>query len=145
MTVLRMDHVGIIVGDLAGAIEFFVELGLEVQGPMTVEGRLVDRIVGLEGVRSDVAFVRTPDGHGSLELIQFHSPPMAEGDPRAPANTAGLRHITFAVDDIEDMLGRLEARGAELVGELVNFEDSYWLCYVRGPEGIIVELAERIG
>jgi catechol 2,3-dioxygenase-like lactoylglutathione lyase family enzyme len=112
---------------------------------MTVEGRLVDRIVGLEGVRSDVAFVRTPDGHGSLELIQFHSPPMAEGDPRAAANTAGLRHITFAVDDIKDVLGRLEARGAELVGELVNFEDSYRLCYVRGPEGIIVELAEQIG
>ncbi len=145
MTVLRMDHVGVIVGDLAAAIEFFVELGLEVQGPMSVEGRLVDRIVGLEGVRNDVAFVRTPDGHGQLELIQFHSPPMEEGDPRAPANTAGLRHITFAVDDIDDVLGRLQARGAELVGELVNFEDSYWLCYVRGPEGIIVELAEKIG
>ena len=145
MTVQRMDHVGVIVGDLAAAIEFFVELGLEVQGPMSVEGRLVDRIVGLEGVRNDVAFVRTPDGHGQLELIQFHSPPMEEGDPRAPANTAGLRHITFAVDDIDDVLGRLQARGAELVGELVNFEDSYWLCYVRGPEGIIVELAEKIG
>ena len=102
---------------------------------MTVEGRLVDRIVGLEGVRNDVAFVRTPDGHGQLELIQFHSPPMEEGDPRAPANTAGLRHITFAVDDIDDVLGRLQARGAELVGELVNYEDSYWLCYVRGPRG----------
>jgi catechol 2,3-dioxygenase-like lactoylglutathione lyase family enzyme len=145
MTVLRMDHVGVIVGDLAAAIEFFVEIGLEVQGPMSVEGRLVDRIVGLERVRNDVAFVRTPDGHGQLELIQFHSPPMEEGDPRAPANTAGLRHITFAVDDIDDVLGRLHARGAELVGELVNFEDSYWLCYVRGPEGIIVELAEKIG
>jgi catechol 2,3-dioxygenase-like lactoylglutathione lyase family enzyme len=145
MTVQRMDHVGIIVGDLAAAIEFFVELGLEVQGPMTVEGRLVDRIVGLEGVRNDVAFVLTPDGHGQLELIEFHSPPMEEGDPRAPANTAGLRHITFAVDDIDDVLGRLQARGAELVGELVNYEDSYWLCYVRGPEGIIVELAEKIG
>ena len=145
MTVQRMDHVGIIVGDLAAAIEFFVELGLEVQDPMTVEGRLVDRIVGLEGVRNDVAFVRTPDGHGQLELIQFHSPPMEDGDPRAPANTAGLRHITFAVDDINDVLGRLQARGAELVGELVNYEDSYWLCYVRGPEGIIVELAEKIG
>jgi catechol 2,3-dioxygenase-like lactoylglutathione lyase family enzyme len=145
MTVLRMDHVGVIVGDLGAAIEFFVELGLEVQGPMTVEGRLVDRIVGLEGVRNDVAFVRTPDGHGQLELIQFHSPPMQEGDPRAPANTAGLRHITFAVDDINEVLGRLQARGAEFVGELVNYEDSYWLCYVRGPEGIIVELAEKIG
>ena len=145
MTVLRMDHVGVIVGDLAAAIEFFVELGLEVQDPMSVEGRLVDRIVGLDGVRNDVAFVRTPDGHGQLEVIQFHSPPMEEGDPRAPANTAGLRHITFAVDDIADVLARLQARGAELVGELVNYEDSYWLCYVRGPEGIIVELAEKIG
>ena len=144
MTVLRMDHVGVIVGDLAAAIAFFVELGLEVQGPMTVEGRLVDRIVGLEGVRNDVAFVRTPDGRGQLELIQFHSPSMEEGDPRAPANTAGLRHITFAVDDIDDVLGRLQARGAELVGELVNYQDSYWICYVRGPEGIIVELAEKI-
>ena len=89
--------------------------------------------------------MRTPDGHGRLELIQFHSPPCEEGDPHAPANTPGLRHITFAVDDIDDVLGRLQARGAELVGELVNYEDSYWLCYVRGPEGIIVELAEKIG
>ena len=145
MTVQRIDHVGIIVGDLAAAIGFFVELGLELQGEMSVEGRSVDRIVGLEGVRNDVAFMRTPDGHGQLELIQFHSPPMRAGDPHAPANTAGLRHITFAVDDIKDVLGRLQARGAELVGELVNYEDSYWLCYVRGPDGIIVELAEKIG
>jgi catechol 2,3-dioxygenase-like lactoylglutathione lyase family enzyme len=145
MTIERMDHVGIIVGDLAAAIGFFTELGLELQGEMTVENRLVDRIVGLEGVRDTFAFMRTPDGHGQLELIQFHSPPMEEGDPHAPANTAGLRHITFAVDDINHVLGRLQARGAELVGELVNYEDSYWLCYVRGPEGIIVELAEKIG
>jgi catechol 2,3-dioxygenase-like lactoylglutathione lyase family enzyme len=115
-----MDHVGIIVGDLAAAIGFFVELGLELQGEMTMENRLVDRIVGLEGVRNDFAFMRTPDGHGQLELIQFHSPPMEEADPHAPANTAGLRHITFAVDDINHVLGRLQARGAELVGELVN-------------------------
>ena len=145
MTIQRMDHVGIVVDDLAAAIDFFVELGLELQGEMTIENRLVDRIVGLEGVRNDFAFVRTPDGHSQLELIQFHAPPMQEGDPNAPANTAGLRHITFAVDDINDVLGRLQARGAELVGELVNYEDSYWLCYVRGPEGIIVELAEKIG
>ena len=146
MTVQRMDHVGIIVSDLAAAVEFFVELGLELQGEMTMEeNRLVDRLLGLEGVRTDFAFVRTPDGHGQLELIQFHSPPMQEGDPQAPAHAQGLRHITFAVDDIKEVLGRLQARGVELVGELVNFEDSYWLCYVRGPEGIIVELAEKIG
>jgi catechol 2,3-dioxygenase-like lactoylglutathione lyase family enzyme len=145
MTIQRMDHVGIVVDDLAAAIGFFVELGLELQGEMTVEGRAVDRIVGLEGVRNDVAFLRTPDGHGQLELIQFHSPPAERGDRHAPANTLGLRHITFAVDDINAVLARLRARGAELVGELVNYGDSYWLCYVRGPDGIIVELAEKIG
>jgi catechol 2,3-dioxygenase-like lactoylglutathione lyase family enzyme len=140
-----MDHVGIVVEDLAAATGFFVELGLELQGEMTVEGRSVDRIVGLDGVRSDVAFLRTPDGHGQLELIRFHSPPAQRGDRHAPANTTGLRHITFAVDDVNDVLARLQARGAELVGELENYGDSYWLCYVRGPEGIIVELAEKIG
>jgi catechol 2,3-dioxygenase-like lactoylglutathione lyase family enzyme len=145
MTIQRMDHVGIVVDDLAAATGFFVELGLELQGEMTVEGRSVDRIVGLDGVRNDVAFLRTPDGHGQLELIKFHSPPAQGGDRHAPANTPGLRHITFAVDDINDVLARLQARGAELVGELENYGDSYWLCYVRGPDGIIVELAEKIG
>jgi catechol 2,3-dioxygenase-like lactoylglutathione lyase family enzyme len=145
MTIERMDHVGIVVDDLAAATEFFVELGLELQGEMAVEGRPVDRIVGLEGVRNDVAFLRTPDGNGGLELIKFHSPPARDGDPRAPANTLGLRHITFAVDDINAVISRVQARGAELVGELVNYGNSYWLCYLRGPEGIIVELAERIG
>jgi catechol 2,3-dioxygenase-like lactoylglutathione lyase family enzyme len=144
MTIQRMDHVGVIVDDLAAAIGFFVELGLEVQGRFSVDGPEVDRIVGLEGVRNDAAMLQTPDGHGRLELIQFNSPP-AEGDADAPANTRGLRHIAFAVDDIEDAIARLRARGAELVGELVNYGDSYWLCYVRGPEGIIVELAEKIG
>jgi catechol 2,3-dioxygenase-like lactoylglutathione lyase family enzyme len=145
MTIHRMDHVGVVVTDLRAAIEFFVALGLELQGEMSVEGRPVDRIVGLDGVRSDVAFVKTPDGHGSLELIKFHSPPAEGGDPRAPANTPGLRHLTFAVDDIEAVVSRLQARGAELVGEVVNYGDSFWLCYIRGPEGIIVELAERVG
>jgi catechol 2,3-dioxygenase-like lactoylglutathione lyase family enzyme len=145
MAIQRMDHVGIVVDDLAAATGFFVELGLELQGEMSVEGRSVDRIVGLEGVRSDVAFLQTPDGHGRLELIKFHSPATQGGDGHAPANTPGLRHITFAVDDIEAVLARLRAHGAELVGELENYGDSYWLCYVRGPEGIIVELAERIG
>jgi catechol 2,3-dioxygenase-like lactoylglutathione lyase family enzyme len=145
MTIQRMDHVGVVVDDLAAAIEFFVALGLELGGHGMVEGPPVDRIVGLEGVRSEFAFVQTPDGHGRLELIKFHSPPLERGDAHAPSNTPGLRHITFAVDDIEAVLARLRARGAELVGELENYGNSYWLCYVRGPEGIIVELAEKIG
>jgi catechol 2,3-dioxygenase-like lactoylglutathione lyase family enzyme len=145
MTLQRMDHVGVIVDDLEAAIDFFVELGLEVQGRFSVEGRLVDRIVGLEGVRNDAAMLQTPDGNGRLELIQFNSPP-AQGDNRnAPANTRGLRHLAFVVEGIDAVVARLRARGWELVGELVNYEDSYWLCYVRGPEGIIVELAEPVG
>ena len=144
MTVHRMDHVGVIVDDLAAATAFFAALGLERRGAGTVEGRAVDRIVGLEGVVSDFAFMQTPDGHGRLELIKFQSPPAEDGDPRAPANTPGLRHLAFAVDDIHAALDRLQPRrrarrrGREL-------RDSYWLCYVRGPEGIIVELAEKIG
>jgi catechol 2,3-dioxygenase-like lactoylglutathione lyase family enzyme len=141
-----MDHVGIVVDDLPAATEFFVELGLELQGEHRgMGGRSVDRIVGLEGVRTDFAFMQTPDGNGQLELIKFHSPSTPDGDGDAPANTPGLRHVTFAVEDIHAVVARLRDRGAELVGELVNYEDSYWLCYVRGPEGIIVELAEKIG
>jgi catechol 2,3-dioxygenase-like lactoylglutathione lyase family enzyme len=138
-----MDHVGVIVDDLEGAIEFFAELGLEVQGRFSVDGPSVDRIVGLQGVRNDAAMMQTPDGHGRLELIRFNAPP-AVGDAHAPPNTRGLRHLAFAVDDVEDTIGRLRARGHELVGELVDYGDSYRLCYVRGPEGIIVELAEKI-
>ena len=140
-----MDHVGVVVDDLAAAIEFFVQLGLELDGEASAEGDLVDRIVGLEGVRTDFAFVQTPDGHGRLELIKFHSPPGQGGDGDAPANAPGIRHLTFAVEDIDAVVAGLRARGTELVGELVRYEDSYRLCYVRGPEGIIVELAERIG
>jgi catechol 2,3-dioxygenase-like lactoylglutathione lyase family enzyme len=145
MAIQRMDHVGIVVDDLAAAIEFFVELGLVLKGEGSVEGDSVDRVVGLEGVRADIAFVETPDGNGRLELSKFHSPPH-EGDNRhAPPNAPGIRHITFAVDDIDAVVARLRARGAELVGELERYENSYRLCYVRGPEGIIVELAEPIG
>ena len=145
VTIQRMDHVGIVVDDLEAATAFFVELGLKLQGEGTVEGGWVDRVVGLEGVRAEIAMVETPDGHGRLELVKFHSPPTQTGDPNAPANTPGLRHLAFLVDDIHAVVANLEARGTELVGELVRYEDSYWLCYVRGPEGIIVELAEKIG
>jgi catechol 2,3-dioxygenase-like lactoylglutathione lyase family enzyme len=145
MAIQRMDHVGIVVDDLAAATEFFVELGLELQGEARVEGDSVDRVVGLEGVRAQIAMLQTPDGHGRLELSKFHAP-STEGENRhAPANAPGIRHITFAVDDIDAVVAGLRARGAELVGELERYRDSYRLCYVRGPEGIIVELAERIG
>jgi catechol 2,3-dioxygenase-like lactoylglutathione lyase family enzyme len=144
MTILRMDNVGIVVDDLKAAIAFFVELGLELEGEATVEGRLVDRIVGLDGVRSDIAMLRTPDGHSRLELTKFHTPPATTAEPNAPVNTLGMGRIMFAVDNIEDVLARLRAHGAELVGEVVRYEDSYRLCYVRGPEGIIVALSEPL-
>jgi catechol 2,3-dioxygenase-like lactoylglutathione lyase family enzyme len=145
MTLQRMDHVGIVVDDLAAATEFFVGLGLELQGEGGVEGRWVDRIVGLNGVRTELAMLQTPDGHGRLELVKFHSP-STQGDKRhAPANTRGIRHIAFVVEDIEAVVAGLRARGTELVGELERYEDIYRLCYVRGPEGIIIELAEQIG
>jgi len=145
MAVKRMEHVGIVVDDLAAATEFFVQLGLELQGEGSAEGRWVDRIVALDGVRAEIAFVQTPDGHGRLELVKFHSPPTQGGEPHAPANTPGLRHVAFAVENIDAVVAGLRARGAELVGELERYEDSYRLCYVRGPEGIIVELVEKIG
>ncbi len=131
MTIQRMEHVGIVVDDLAAATAFFVELGLKLQGEGPVEGGWVDRVVGLEGVRAEIAMVDTPSGRG--------------GDRHAPANTPGIRHVAFAVDDIDAVVASLRARGAELVGEVERYEDSYRLCYVRGPEGIIVELAEQIG
>jgi catechol 2,3-dioxygenase-like lactoylglutathione lyase family enzyme len=145
MTVERMDHVGLVVEDLAAAIAFFAELGLEQQGEASLEGELVDRIVGLEGVRTEFAMMVTPDGHSKLELVKFHAPPVPDGDPRAPANTPGIRHLTFAVDDLDATLASLRAHGAELVGEVERYEDIYRLCYIRGPEGIIIELAERLG
>jgi catechol 2,3-dioxygenase-like lactoylglutathione lyase family enzyme len=145
MTIQRMEHVGIVVDDLAAATAFFVELGLELQGEGSVEGGWVDRVVGLEGVRVDYAMVETLDGHGRLELITFHAPPAQGGDRHAPSNTLGIRHVAFRVDDIDAAVARVRARGAELVGEVERYQDSYRLCYVRGPEGIIVELAEQIG
>jgi catechol 2,3-dioxygenase-like lactoylglutathione lyase family enzyme len=140
MTIQRMDHVGIVVDDLEAATAFFVELGFNVQGDGQVEGDWVDRIVGLEGVRTKFAMVETPDGHGRLELIEFESPRAEGGDPHAPANTRGIRHIAFIVDDIDAVVAR-----AELVGEVERYGDIFRLCYIRGPEGIIVELAEKLG
>jgi catechol 2,3-dioxygenase-like lactoylglutathione lyase family enzyme len=139
-----MDHVGIVVDDLAAAIEFFVALGLEPQGQGSVEGGWVERIVALEGVQVDFAMMKTPDGNGGLELIKFHSPSHEGDNPHLPANVPGLRHIAFVVEDIEAVIAGLRAQGAELVGELERYEDMFLLCYVRGPAGIIVELAERI-
>ena len=122
-----------------------LELGLELEGETTVEGHWVDRVVGLDGVRSDIAMMRTPDGHGRLELNKFHTPTAISAEPEdAPVNTLGIRRIMFAVDDIEDVLARLRAHGAELIGEVAQYEDKYRLCYVRGPEGIIVALAEQL-
>ena len=144
MTVQRMDQVGVIVDDLAAATEFFVELGLELQGGGSVEGPSLDRVVGLEGARSEVAFLQTQDGHGRLELIKFLSPPSPGGNPHAPSNTPGLRHLAFVVDDVDAAVAGLRARGAEIVGGPEQFGSSYRLCYVRGPEGIIVELAEQL-
>jgi catechol 2,3-dioxygenase-like lactoylglutathione lyase family enzyme len=145
MTIKRMDNVLFVVDDLEAAIAFFAELGLELEGETTVEGAWVDRSVGLDGVRSDIAMMRTPDGHGRLELDKFHTPPAVRAEPvNAPVNTLGIRRIMFTVDDIEDVLARLQTLGAELIGEVAQYEDSYRLCYVRGPEGIIVALAEEL-
>ena len=145
MTIQRMDNVLIVVDDLAAVIAFFVELGMELEGKGPIEGRWVERVIGIDEVRQDVAMLRTPDGHGRIELAMFHTPKAISVEPRdAPANTLGIRRIMFAVDDIEDVVARLRTHGAELVGELAQYEDIYRLCYVRGPEGIIVGLAEQL-
>jgi catechol 2,3-dioxygenase-like lactoylglutathione lyase family enzyme len=140
-----MDNVLLVVDDLEAAIAFFTELGLELEGEQTVEGEWVDRIVGLEGVKSDIAMMRTPDGHGRLELDKFHTPRAVRVEPEdAPVNTLGIRRIMFAVTDIDDMVARLQKHGAELMGEVTQYEDIYRLCYLRGPEGIMIALAEQL-
>lgn len=145
MTIQRMDNVGIVVDDLAAAIAFFTELGMELEGEAKIEGSWADRTVGLDGVRSDIAMMRTPDGHGRLELAEYHAPTAVRVVPdRPPPNTLGLHRVMFAVDDVDDTLARLRAHGAELLGEVARYEDSYRLCYLRGPAGIIVALAEEI-
>ena len=145
MTIQRMDHVGVVVDDLKAAIAFFVELGMEVEGEARIEGPWVDRVNGLDGVRVDIAMMRTPDGHGRLELTKFHTPTAVSAEPEnALGNTLGLRSIMFAVDDIDATIAGLRAHGAELVGEVAQYQDSHRLCYIRGPEGIIVALAEQL-
>ena len=145
MTLLRMDNVLIVVDDLPAAIAFFTELGLELEGQTTVEGEGVDRLVALDGVRSEIAMMRPPDGHGGIELDKFHTPRAVRAEPEdAPVNTLGIRRIMFAVDDLDAVLARLRTTGAELVGEVVQYDDGYRLCYVRGPEGIMVALAQQL-
>ncbi|SEB69766.1 VOC family protein [Streptomyces sp. TLI_105] len=145
MTIKRMDNVLIVVEDLDAVVAFFVELGMEAEGRMPVEGRWVDRVIGIDGSRQEVAMLRTPDGHGRIELAKFHTPKAIGGGPRdAPVNTPGIRRVMFAVDDIDETVARLRAHGGELVGEVVRYEDVYRLCYLRGPEGIVVGLAEEL-
>ena len=146
MTIQRMDNVLIVVDDLEAAKAFFAELGMELEGEAPLEGRWVDQVVGLNDVRADIAMMRTPDGHSRLELAKFHTPPAVSAEPeRAPTNTLGIRRIMFAVDDVDDVVARLRSHGAELVGEIAQYEDIYRLCFLRGPEGIIIGLAEQVG
>jgi catechol 2,3-dioxygenase-like lactoylglutathione lyase family enzyme len=146
MTIERMDNVLIVVADLEAAKAFFTELGMELEGETQVEGPWVGRTIGLDDVRADIAMMRTPDGHGRVELTTFHAPPAVPSEPRnAPANTLGIRRIMFAVDDVDEVVARLRNHGAELVGEITQYDDVYRLCFVRGPEGIIIGLAQELG
>ncbi len=146
MAIKRMDNVLIVVEDLEAAKAFFVELGMELEGETQVEGPWADRVVGLDGVRADIAMLRTPDGHGRVELSRFHSPPAIRSEPEdAPANALGMRRIMFAVEDLDEVVARLRNHGAELVDEIAQYENAYRLCFVRGPEGVVVGLAEQLG
>jgi catechol 2,3-dioxygenase-like lactoylglutathione lyase family enzyme len=140
-----MDNVLIVVDDLEAAKAFFTELGMELEGETTVEGPSVDRLIGLQNARATLALMRTPDGHGRIELDKFHTPEaIRTGPEKAPVNELGVRRIMFSVDDIDEMVARLLAHGAELVGEVVQYEDTNRLAYIRGPEGIIVGLSEQL-
>src|SRR5438477_8802018 len=145
MALKRMDNVGIVVDDLAATIEFFRELGLELEGRAMVEGEWAGRVTGLGDQRVETAMMRTPDGHSRLELSRFLAPPVVADHRNAPVNALGYLRVMFAVDDLDDTLARLREHGARLVDEVVQYEDVYRLCYVRGPEGILIGLAERIG
>ena len=145
MTIKRLDHVSVIVDDLPAAIAFFTTLGMTLEGEIPVEGPWVDRLNALEGVQVDIALMRTPDGHGKVELTKFRNPELVKVEPAiAPTNTLGLRQIMFVVEDLDDTVARLRAGGVELIGEVVQYEDKYKLCYVRGPAGIIVALSEEL-
>jgi catechol 2,3-dioxygenase-like lactoylglutathione lyase family enzyme len=145
MTIMRLDHVSVVVDDLPAAIAFFTALGMTVEGRMPVEGPWVDRINGIDDVRVDIVMMRTPDGHGRLELTKFRNPKLVAIEPAiAPPNALGLRSVMFAVESVDDTVVRLRPHGAELIGEVAQYEDKYRLCYVRGPAGIIVALAEEL-
>ena len=145
MTIKRLDHIVVVIDDLAPAIDFFRTLGMTVDGQAPIEGPWVDRINGLENVQVDIVMMRTPDGHGRLELTKFRNPQLVEIEPAiAPPNTLGLRSVMFTVESVDDTVARLRATGAELVGEVAQYEDKYRLCYMRGPAGIIVSLAEEL-
>jgi catechol 2,3-dioxygenase-like lactoylglutathione lyase family enzyme len=144
MTIQRMDNVAIVVEDLDAAIAFFTELGMELEGRAQIEGLWAERIVGIDGLRSEIAMMRTPDGHGKVELTKYHTPAAIGRSHNPPPNTLGLHRVMFAVDDIDDTIARLRGQGAELLGDVGQYEGYYRLCYVRGPEGIIVGLAEQL-
>lgn len=145
MTVLRMDNVSMVVEDLAAAVDFFVELGLKVEGKTSVQGAWVDKVLALQGVEADIVMLRTPDGHGGIELSSFRKPKAVRTEPKGPpVNALGLRRVMFAVTGIDQVVARLKKHGAELIGGLEQYEDSYRLCYLRGPEGIMVALAEEL-
>ena len=145
MTLKRMDNVGIVVEDLDATVEFFRELGLELEGRAMVEGEWAGRVTGLGDQRVEIAMLRTPDGHGRLELSRFLRPPVVADHRNAPVNALGYLRVMFAVDDIDETLARLTKRGAQLVGDVVQYEDSYRLCYIRGPEGLLIGIAEQLG
>jgi catechol 2,3-dioxygenase-like lactoylglutathione lyase family enzyme len=144
MALKRLDNIGIVVDDLELTIEFFHELGLHLEGRATIEGEWAGRVTGLPGQRVEIAMMRTPDGHGRLELSRFLTPPVVADHRNAPVNALGYLRVMFAVDDIDETLGRLGRRGAELVGEVVQYQDSYRLCYIRGPEGLLIGLAQQL-
>lgn len=145
MAVKRMDNVGIVVENIDAAIEFFAELGMELEGRAPIEGKWADGVTGLHDMRVEIAMMRTPDGHGRLELSRFLAPPVIADHRRAPVNALGYLRVMFAVDDIDDTLARLGKLGAKLVGKVVNYENVYRLCYIRGPEEILIGLAQQLG
>ncbi len=145
MTLQRMDNVLINVEDMEAAKAFFTELGMELEGETTVEGPWAGQVIGLDDVRADISMMRTPDGHGRVELSKFHTPPAVRTEPEnTPSNALGMRRIMFTVDDVDDVVDRLRSHGGELVGEIAQYEDMYRLCFLRGPEGIIIGLAEEL-